>query len=86
MVGRTSRVRRQQADNRRTPLAAHADSAPDVQAQDLPATGGVQMANRVAQRDRLRRIALDRRLRVLPSVQRTRPNKNHTVHVSGGGV
>jgi len=37
------------------------------------------MANRVAQRDRLHRIALDRRLRALPGALRIRPNKNHTV-------
>jgi len=79
MVGCASRVRRQQADVGRTPLAAHADSAPTVQTQDLPSTGKIQMANCVAQRDRLHRIALDRRLRVLPNALRIRPNKNHTV-------
>lgn len=79
MVGRASRVRRGQADGGRTPLAAHADSPPTVKAEDLPTAGGVQMANRVAQRHRFRRIALDHHHRVLHDIVRTRPNKNHTV-------
>jgi len=78
MVGRASRVRRGQADVGRTPLAAHADSPPTVKAEDLP-TGGVRMANRVAQRHRFCRITLDHHHRVLHDVVRTRPNKNHTV-------
>lgn len=79
MVGCASRVRRQQAVVGRTSLATHPDSAPAVQAQNLPSTSRIQMANCVAQRDRLHRIALDRRLRVLPSALRIRSNKNHTV-------